>query len=74
MGHNIRRVGYLEVMGDVVPHWRDVREFRPKTRVLFRYLKHYRETSPIPALLDPGHSLHQTGNLTAEGAEERGGG
>ena len=22
VGHNIRRVGYLEVMGDVVPHWR----------------------------------------------------
>ena len=20
--HNIQRVGYLEVMGDVVPHWR----------------------------------------------------
>ena len=35
VGHNIRRVGYLEVMGDVVPHWRrqgrGVREFRPKT-------------------------------------------
>jgi transposase len=22
VGHNIRRVGYLEIMGDVVPHWR----------------------------------------------------
>ncbi len=22
VGHNIRRVGYLEVLGDVVPHWR----------------------------------------------------
>jgi len=22
VGHNIRRVGYPEVMGDVVPHWR----------------------------------------------------
>ena len=22
VGHNIRRVGYLEVMGDVMPHWR----------------------------------------------------
>ena len=22
VGHNIRRVGYLEVMGVVVPHWR----------------------------------------------------
>ena len=23
VGHNIRRVRYLEVMGDVVPHWRE---------------------------------------------------
>ena len=23
VGHNIRRVGYLEVMGGVVPHWRE---------------------------------------------------
>ncbi|PXF54498.1 MAG: hypothetical protein C4B59_17795 [Candidatus Methanogaster sp.] len=22
VGHNIRRVGYLEIMSDVVPHWR----------------------------------------------------
>ncbi|NOQ29026.1 MAG: hypothetical protein GQ566_02835 [Methanosarcinales archaeon] len=22
VGHNIRRVGYLEILGDVVPHWR----------------------------------------------------
>ena len=22
VGHNIRRVGYLRIMGDVVPHWR----------------------------------------------------
>jgi len=23
VGHNIRRVGYLELMGDMVPHWRE---------------------------------------------------
>jgi hypothetical protein len=33
VGHNIQRVGYLEIMGDVVPHWGDVREFCPKARI-----------------------------------------
>ena len=32
VAHDIWRVGYLEIMGDVVPHWsgQGVREFRPK--------------------------------------------
>ncbi len=41
VGHNIRRVGYLEAMGDVVPHWlpgRGVCEFRPKTVSIERLL------------------------------------